>query len=87
MPRLKNRKSYRVLLERTLDMLLLVESGRRPTRLELAGRWRVSDRSVSHVVAEARANFGVTVKACGTSRGYELVSVGIFNLEAVRRLR
>ena len=78
------------LSEHVADLVLLLGSGRRPNRSQLASRWGCCERNVSAIIARARTVFGVKLasrrKRDGT-HGYTLASTGIIHMESLRQKR
>ena len=70
-------------LRRLYYLLSVLHVGGKPSRQELARRWKVTPRAVSHLLEAAHDRYSVIIRDNGD--GYEIVSPGVFNLERINR--
>lgn len=73
------------LFRRVCEMTVAASQRECPSRLGLAERWRITPRAVSHLVAHARAVYGVEVRHDDLVNGYVLESPGVLDLDALGR--
>ena len=79
------RGKHSTLLDRIVYLMIQADKGNYPTRLALSEKWNCSPRAVSHLVDHAKNTYGVRVRSVTErNRGYELVSHGVFNLNALK---
>lgn len=79
------RRGYADLFDRVVYLVVQADKGIYPTRLALSVIWGCSPRAVSHLVDHAKHTYGVRVRSVTEhNRGYELVSPGVLNLNALK---
>lgn len=69
-------------LRRLYFLLAVLDGGGKPSRQDLARRWKVTTRAVSHLIASAEQRFAVQIRDYGD--GYELIDSGVFDLRRMR---
>ncbi len=72
-------------LRRLYYLLSVLHVGDKPSRQELARRWKVTPRAVSHLLEAAHDRYSVIIRDMGD--GYEIISPGVFDLERVKEVR
>ena len=79
------RRGYADLFDRVIYLVVQTDKGIYPTRRALSTIWGCSPRAVSHLVDHAKHTYGVRVRSVTErNRGYELVSPGVLNLNALK---
>ncbi len=79
------RRGYADLFDRVIYLVVEADKGIYPTRRALSTIWGCSPRAVSHLVDHAKHTYGVRVRSVTErNRGYELVSPGVLNLNALK---
>ena len=79
------RRGYADLFNRVIYLVVQTNKGIYPTRRALSTIWGCSPRAVSHLVDHAKHTYGVRVRSVAErNRGYELVSPGVLNLNALK---
>ena len=79
------RRGYADLFDRVVYLVVQTAKGTHPTRLALSTIWGCSPRAVSHLVDHAKHMYGVRVRSVTEhNRGYELISPGVLNLNALK---
>ena len=70
-------------LRRLYYLLSVLHAGGSPKR-DLARKWNVTPRAVSHLIAAAHDRYAVIL--ADTGDGYEIISPGVFDLERVKEV-
>lgn len=71
-------------LRRLYSLLAVLDGGGKPSRQDLARRWKVTTRAVSHLIASAERRFAVRIRDEGD--GYALHDPGVFDLRRVKEV-
>jgi hypothetical protein len=71
-------------LRRLYYLLSVLHAGGSPKRGDLARKWNVTPRAVSHLIAAAHDRYAVIL--ADTGDGYEIISPGVFDLERVKEV-